>query len=75
MNFEVYKKSPLTSFGEQWQWRLRTSGGQVVAKGASYPDIGSCMRAIVMVKKEGVDARVVNPKNGLTFVGLNHDPG
>lgn len=74
MNFEVYKKSPLTSLGEQWQWRLRTSSGQVVAKGASYPDLKTCMQAIVQVKKEGVGARVVNPKNGLTFVGLDHYP-
>jgi hypothetical protein len=32
------------------------------------------MRAIVMVKKEGLGARVINPKNGLTFVGLDHSP-
>ena len=37
MNFEVYRKSLLTSFGDPWQWLLRTSSGQVVAKGASYP--------------------------------------
>jgi len=71
MNFEVYRKSPLTSFGEPWQWQLKTSGGKVVAKGASYPDLKSCMQAIVLVKHEGLGARVVNPKNGLTFLGVD----
>ena len=28
------------------------------------------MQAIVQVKKEGIGARVINPKNGLTFVGV-----
>jgi uncharacterized protein YegP (UPF0339 family) len=72
MNFEVYRKSPLL-FGDQWQWRLRTSSGEVVARSASYPDITTCMRAIVLVKKKGLQARVVNPKNGLTFVGVDHE--
>jgi uncharacterized protein YegP (UPF0339 family) len=71
MNFEVYRKSLLTSFGDPWQWLLRTSSGEVVAKGASYPDLKTCMQAIVQVKKEGIGARVINPKNGLTFVGVN----
>jgi len=71
MNFEVYRKSPLTSFGESWQWQLRTSSGQVVAKGASYRDLKTCMQAIVLVKHEGLGARVVNPKHGLTFLGVD----
>lgn len=71
MNFEVYRKSPLTSFGEPWQWQLKTSSGHVVAKGGSYPDLKTCMQAIVMVKHEGLGARVVYPKTGLTFVGVD----
>jgi uncharacterized protein YegP (UPF0339 family) len=74
MNFEVYKKSSLTSFGEPWQWQLKTSSGKIVAKGASYPDLKSCMQAIVLVKHEGLGARVVNPKNGLTFLGVDEVP-
>lgn len=74
MNFEVFRKSPLTSFGGPWQWQLRTSSGQVVAKGASYPDLKSCMQAIVLVKHEGLGARVVNPKHGLTFLGVDDAP-
>jgi len=74
MNFEVYRKSSLTSFGEPWQWQLKTSSGQVVAKGASYPDLKTCMQAIVLVKHEGLGARVVNPKNGLTFLGVDDVP-
>ena len=53
-NFEVY-----TDKAGEYRFRLKATNGQIIAVSESYKAMASCMNGVASVKKNAVDAEIV----------------